>query len=73
MIDLSGESIYDGATVQTDRTAVKARDRSQASLRVKTLLRAQAIKGSTVHYAGEDVDLDVHTQDKSEVRNVAAH
>jgi hypothetical protein len=73
VVDLSGGSIYDGAKVQTDRTAVKARDKSQASLRVKTLLRAQAIKQSTVHYAGEHVDLDVHTEDKSEVRNVAAH
>ena len=73
VIDLSGESVYDGAQVQTDRTAVKARDKSQASLRVKTLLRVQAIKQSTVHYAGEHVDLDVHTEDKSEVRNVAAH
>ena len=73
VIDLSGESVYDGAQVETDRTAVKARDKSQASLRVKTLLRAQAIKQSTVHYAGEHVDLDVHTEDKSEVRNVAAH
>ena len=73
VIDLSGESVYDGGTVQTDRTAVKAKDKSQASLRVKTLLRAQATKGSTVHYAGEHVDLDVHTEDKGEVRNVAAH
>lgn len=73
VIDLSGESVYDGAKVQTDRSAVKAKDRSQAALRVKTLLRAQATKGSTIHYAGEHVDLDVHTEDHAEVRNVAAH
>jgi len=73
VVDLTGESIYDGGRVQTDRTAVKAKDKSQASLRVKTLLRAQASKHSTVHYAGEDIDLDIHTEDHSEVRNVAAH
>lgn len=70
-VKLSGGSSFQGDRLDIQEAEVEAGDGANATVRVRKRLKARAGDGASINYIGDNVKLDVKTDEGGNVRQIA--